>query len=223
MVSTALATPSDGLKTEQGPPACGRHRQPRLVHHNRRPGTTKALTPAGHTRPAGLLTSRTCTSRRSTSNHVDDPAIALHAITASVTGVFQTSPQPSQLVVVPPPNRVRLLRTASSLPVALHPASRRRSYFQLRGLGLPRHGLPPCCVCTLVSALGSHMCERLQAFDFVMEKRPDMSGPTVCSQFCFCAATRRYTVHTGFALVDAIALPDLPPGVPARGAAPGNR
>jgi len=37
-----------------------------------------------------------------------------------------------------------LLRTASSLPVALHPASRRRSYLQLRGLGLPRHGLPPC-------------------------------------------------------------------------------
>ncbi|MFZ2124847.1 MAG: helix-turn-helix domain-containing protein, partial [Rhodoferax sp.] len=32
----------------------------------------------------------------------------------------------------------------SSSPVALHPASRRRSYFQLRGLGLPRHGLSPC-------------------------------------------------------------------------------
>ena len=43
-----------------------------------------------------------------------------------------------------PPNRVRLLRTASSLPVALHPASRRRGYLRLRGLGLPRHGLPPC-------------------------------------------------------------------------------
>jgi len=39
-----------------------------------------------------------------------------------------------------------ILRTASSLPVALHPASRRRSYLQLRGLGLPRHGLTPCCL-----------------------------------------------------------------------------
>ena len=29
------------------------------------------------------------------------------------------------------PNRVRLLRTALSLPVALHPALLRRSYFQL--------------------------------------------------------------------------------------------
>jgi len=30
------------------------------------------------------------------------------------------------------------LRTASSLPVALHPASRRRSYLQLSGVGTPR-------------------------------------------------------------------------------------
>ena len=37
-----------------------------------------------------------------------------------------------------------ILRTASSPPVALHPASRRRSYFRLRGLGLPRHRLPLC-------------------------------------------------------------------------------
>ena len=43
-----------------------------------------------------------------------------------------------------PPNRVRLLRTASSPPVASHPASQRRSYLRLRGLGLPRHGLAPC-------------------------------------------------------------------------------
>lgn len=50
------------------------------------------------------------------------------------------------------PNRVRLLRTASSPPVALHPASLRRSYLQLRGLGIPRHGLPPCCVSALAGA-----------------------------------------------------------------------
>ena len=61
------------------------------------------------------------------------------------------------------PNRVRLLQTASSLPVALHPASRRRSYPQLRGLGLPRHGLPPCCVCALASALGPDLSGRFSS------------------------------------------------------------
>ena len=46
----------------------------------------------------------------------------------------------------PTPRRIEfaILRTASSSPVALHPASQRRSYFRLQGLGLPWHGLPPC-------------------------------------------------------------------------------
>lgn len=35
-------------------------------------------------------------------------------------------------------------RSTSSLPAALHPASRRRSYFQLQGLGLPWHRLSLC-------------------------------------------------------------------------------
>jgi len=36
------------------------------------------------------------------------------------------------------------LRTDRSPPVALHPASRRRSYHQLRGTRIPRQGLSPC-------------------------------------------------------------------------------
>ncbi len=46
-----------------------------------------------------------------------------------------------------------ILRTDGSLPVALHPASRRRSYLLLRGLGLPRHGLTPCCYGAFAGAL----------------------------------------------------------------------
>jgi hypothetical protein len=40
-------------------------------------------------------------------------------------------------------NRFVILRTASSPPVALHPASRRRSYLRLRGCDQPRSGLAP--------------------------------------------------------------------------------
>ena len=44
------------------------------------------------------------------------------------------------------PRRIEfvLLRTNSSPPVALHPASRRRSYLRLRSCGILRHGLSPC-------------------------------------------------------------------------------
>src|SRR6266704_6106156 len=59
----------------------------------------------------------------------------------------------SRLVVTPRRIEFVILRTASSLPVALHPASQRRSYFQLRGHGLPRHGLPPCCLRAFTGAL----------------------------------------------------------------------
>ena len=37
-----------------------------------------------------------------------------------------------------------ILRTDNSPPVALHPASRRRSYLRLRSCGFLRHGLSPC-------------------------------------------------------------------------------
>ncbi len=46
-----------------------------------------------------------------------------------------------------------ILRTASSPPVALHPASQRRSYLQLQGLGLPWHGLSPCWCRAFTGAL----------------------------------------------------------------------
>ena len=72
----------------------------------------------------------------------------------SASDVFQASPSPSQLADTPRRIEFVILRTDSSLPVALHPASRRRSYLQLRGFGLPRHGLAPCCLRAFTGALG---------------------------------------------------------------------
>ena len=64
----------------------------------------------------------------------------------------------------PYPRRIEfvILRTASSPPAALHPASRRRSCLQLRGHGLPRHGLSPCYVCAFTSALGASPSARAE-------------------------------------------------------------
>ncbi len=115
--------------------------------------TTKALTPAAVTSTTGLPAYLTHTSQRSASNHVNGPDIALHANT-SVSDVFQASPNPSRLAAIDRRIEFALLRTASSLPVAPHPTSLRRSFLQLRGLGLPRHGLPPRCVCAFTGALG---------------------------------------------------------------------
>ena len=106
-------------------------------------GTVKALTPATVTSAPGLPACLAIPSQRSASNHVMRPGSALHANT-SVPGVFRTSPRMSRLVATSRRIEFVILRTASSLPVALHPASRRRSYLRLRGLGLPRHGLSPC-------------------------------------------------------------------------------
>ena len=50
-------------------------------------------------------------------------------------------------------NRFVILRTASSPPVALHPASLRRSYLRLLGCDQPRHGLAPCRQRVLADAL----------------------------------------------------------------------
>ena len=127
------------------PPALlgARFLAPRLDSPVQPHGTVKALTPARVTTRAGLPAYLATPSRRSASNHVMHPGIALHART-SVPGEFRTSPCMSRLVVTPRRIEFVFLRTASSLPVALHPASRRRSYLRLRGLGLPRHGLPPC-------------------------------------------------------------------------------
>jgi hypothetical protein len=49
-----------------------------------------------------------------------------------------TSPLMSKLVATYGRNVFALLRTASSPPVALHPASRRRSYLWLSGVGISR-------------------------------------------------------------------------------------
>ncbi len=67
---------------------------------------------------------------------------------------FQASPWYRWLAVTP--RRIEFVipgsspgqapRTASSLPLAPHPASQRRSYLQLRGHGLPRNGLTPSCL-----------------------------------------------------------------------------
>ena len=71
----------------------------------------------------------------------------------SVPGEFRTSPRMSRLVATYRRIEFALLRTASSLPVALHPASQRRSYLRLRGLGFPRHRLPLCCHRAFTGAL----------------------------------------------------------------------
>lgn len=74
-------------------------------------------------RAAGLPAYLAQTSQRSDSNHVYDPDVALHA-NYSASDVFQASPYPSQLAVMSRRIEFALLRTASSLPVALHPTSR---------------------------------------------------------------------------------------------------
>ena len=51
----------------------------------------------------------------------------------SVCDVFQASPCNRTLAVTPCRIEFVIVRTASSPPVALHPASRQRSYFRLRG------------------------------------------------------------------------------------------
>ena len=45
-----------------------------------------------------------------------------------------------------------ILRTGCSLPAALHPFFRKRSYFQLIGSDQPMQGLPPCRSNTLTGA-----------------------------------------------------------------------
>ena len=48
-----------------------------------------------------------------------------------------------------------ILRTGRSPPVALHPASRRRSYSRLQAVAQTWRGLPPLCVSTPAGALGA--------------------------------------------------------------------
>ena len=113
-----------------------------LLAAARRCGTMKALTPAPLTHGPGLPTYFATPSCRSVSNHVDCRIIAFHH--ASVTREFRTSPCMSRLVAVPRRIEFVILRTDSSPQVALHLASRRRSYLRLRSCGFLRHGLSPC-------------------------------------------------------------------------------
>jgi hypothetical protein len=112
------------------------------------------------------LVHTTRTSLHSVTNHPTHPVIAF-LLPSSVTdsrslvserllpcrfGVLQTSGRPraftrapvwaspsmSRLAATLGRNVFALLRTASSPPVALHPASRRRSYLRLSGVGISR-------------------------------------------------------------------------------------
>jgi len=100
-----------------------------------RNGTMKTLTPTPLTCGAGLPAYLTTPSCRSVSNHVALPGHRYRH--ASVTREFRTSPRMSRLVAAPRRIEFVLLRTDNSPPVALHPASRRRSYLRLRSLWLP--------------------------------------------------------------------------------------
>src|ERR1700722_9536535 len=69
-------------------------------------------------------------------------------------------------------NRFVILRTAGSPPVALHPASRRRSYLRLLGCDQPRHGLPPCRQSVLADALMAGRRPAIHDFaDYAKERR----------------------------------------------------
>ena len=61
----------------------------------------------------------------------------------NVTDDFQTSSWNRRLAALPCRIGFVILRTALSLPVALHPISQWRSYFPLRRYGLRRQGLSP--------------------------------------------------------------------------------
>src|SRR5258707_14890561 len=72
----------------------------------------------------------------------------------------------SRLATAPRRNRFVILRTASSPPVALHPASRRRSYLRLWSCDQLQNGLTPFQQNVLADALvpanaGTHNHRRL--------------------------------------------------------------
>ena len=94
-------------------------------------GTTKALTPANLT-----LIDRSLRLRRLAVPAFRPQPRGLPAgrfvSRLSASGYFQASPRMSRLATASRRIRFVILRTASSPPVALHPASRRRSYLRLR-------------------------------------------------------------------------------------------
>jgi len=122
------------------PPSCPAFPQPgfasRASRGFHRFGTMRALTPA-RIRPTGQVSSLISHTRP----NVPPPTTgttrtSFHSPNQRVRCVsgFAFSQRARRRVL---PNRVRLLRTASSPPIALHPVSQRRSYLQLQGLGIP--------------------------------------------------------------------------------------
>jgi hypothetical protein len=94
----------------------------------------------------GLSVSRAWSSEPSVSNHLTAPIVALSpnpsARWASRLWRVRVSSFPSRLTGQPGRIEFVNLRTTRSPPVALHPASRRRSYDQLQaGVGMPEEDL----------------------------------------------------------------------------------
>ena len=124
----------------------------------------------------GILDSRTCTSRHSASNHPMRPCLPAMLSAPGRLGprfawfryrrffglrsVVAVSSVASGRIRVRVAARywATVLRTVRSLPVALHPVSPRRSYFQLMAGSSATEGLPPSCVCSLSSARPWTLC-----------------------------------------------------------------
>ncbi len=88
-------------------------------------------------RLAGLPAYLVHPSRRSASNHEGDSQVALAAMPA-LAMISRLRHFQCRLAITPRRIEFVILRTASSPPVAPHPASQRRSYLRLRGSGFPR-------------------------------------------------------------------------------------
>ena len=92
-------------------------------------------------RSSGLPASRDRSSKHSVPNHLSVPAVAL-THNPSARQAFRASPQMRRLADRTGRNGFVILRTALSRPVAFHPSSRRRSYFQLQaGVCMPEEDL----------------------------------------------------------------------------------
>ena len=119
--ASALGRPGENIHYSAGSDSC--RRSPPT---NRSPRLPRLIFPSFHPQPR------------------DAARGSLYTPMTSVHGEFQASPPPSGLATTPRRNGFVILRTDSSPPVALHPASRRRSYLRLRSFGILRHGLSPC-------------------------------------------------------------------------------
>ena len=125
--------------------------------------------PAPSSTGTGILDSRTCTSRHSVSNHPMRPCLPAMLSAPGRLGprfafryrrFFGLRSVVAVSSVASGRIRVRVaaldwatvLRTIRSLPVALHPVSPRRSYFQLMAGSSATEGLPPSYACSLSSA-----------------------------------------------------------------------